>query len=176
MNDTTIPFIENPETEFHLRKLARMLKKSPATISKKLKQLLKQKIITMEKISNHNYFRANTENEKYKQLKFSYNLQKINNSGLIKFLEEKFNFPEAIILFGSWQKAENNKNSDIDILIITPIKKEINLEKLEKKLNTKIQIFQQSRKDISNLKNKNKQLLNNMVNGTTIYGFWEIFK
>lgn len=176
MNTTLNPFIENPETEFHLRELARILKKSPATISKQLKQLTKQKIITMKKLSNHNYFRANTENKQFKQLKFSYNLQKINNSNLIEILEEKFNYPEAIILFGSWQKAENNKNSDVDILIITPTKKKINLEKIEKKLNTKIQIFQHSKKEIENLKNKNKQLLNNMINGTTIYGFWEVFK
>ena len=80
MNTTLNPFIENPETEFHLRELARILKKSPATISKQLKQLTKQKIITMKKLSNHNYFRANTENKQFKQLKFSYNLQTIQSS------------------------------------------------------------------------------------------------
>ena len=176
MNITLNIFIENPEKEFHLRELARKLKKSPTTISKELKQLIKKEIITMKKLSNHNYFRANTENKQYKQLKFSYNLQKIKNSNLIEILEEKFNYPEAIILFGSWQKAENNENSDIDILIITPTKKEINLKKIEKKLKTKIQIFQYSKKGIENLKERNKQLLNNMINGTTIYGFWEVFK
>jgi len=176
MNNTINTFIENPEKEFHLRELARILKKSPATISKQLKKLTKQKIVTIKKLSNHNYFRANTENKNYKQLKFSYNLQKIKNSDLIEILEENFNYPEAIILFGSWQKAENNENSDIDILIITPIKKEINLDKIGKKLNTKIQLFQRSGKEIENMKTKNKPLLNNMINGTTIYGSWEVFK
>lgn len=176
MDNTINPFIKNPEKEFHLRELSRMLKKSPATISKKLKQPLNQKIIIMKKLSNHNYFRANTENRQYKQLKLLYNFQKINKSNLIKILEEKFNYPEAIILFGSWQKAENNENSDMDILIITPTKREINLEKIEKKINTKIQIFQHSKKEIENMKSKNKHLLNNMINGTTIYGFWEVFK
>ncbi len=169
-------FIENPEKEFHVRELARMSKNSPTTISKKLKQLVRGKIITMKKLSNHNYFKANTENENYKQLKLQYNLQKIGNSGLIKFIEEKLNYPEAIVLFGSWQKAENNRNSDVDILIITPIKKLISFEKIEKKLNTKIQVFQHSRKEIENLKRKNKPLLNNMINGIVIYGFWEVFR
>jgi predicted nucleotidyltransferase len=176
MNSILDIFIENPEKEFHLRELSRILKKSPATISKQLKPSLKQEIIVMKKLSNHNYFRANTEDKKYKQLKLQYNLQKINESGIIELLEEKFNYPEAIILFGSWQKAENNENSDLDILIITPSKKEVNLQQIGGKLKTKIQLFQHSKKEIENLKNKNKQLLNNMINGITIYGFWEIFK
>jgi predicted nucleotidyltransferase len=45
----------------------------------------------------------------------------IKNSELISFLEYKYT-PEAIILFGSFSKGENGKNSDIDILIISPIK------------------------------------------------------
>ncbi|NQU83835.1 MAG: nucleotidyltransferase domain-containing protein [Parcubacteria group bacterium] len=176
MNTALNVFIKNPEKEFHLRELARMLKKSPATISKQLKELLKQKIITTKKLSNHNYFRANTENKNYKQLKLQHNLQEINNSRLIEFIEEEFNFPQAIILFGSYAKAENGSRSDIDLLIITPSKKNINLQKFEKKLGKEIQLFIHSRKEIEKMKTANPELLNNWINGIVLYGLWEVFE
>ncbi len=31
-------------------------------------------------------------------------------------------------------------------------------------------------KDINKLKEKNKELLNNIINGITLYGFFEVFK
>ena len=108
-------------------------------------------------------------------MKFSYSLEVIRKSGLINYLIEEFNYPESIILFGSFRKSENNFNSDIDLLIISPVKKRINLEKFEKKLNHKIQLFMYSRKEIENLKIKNKEILNSFVNGFNLYGFWEVF-
>ena len=176
MNNILNLFIKNPEKEYHIREVARILKKSPTTISKNLNELSRQKILIKEKISNHYYFKANAENKEYKRLKLEYNLKKIKESGVIEFLEEKLNYPEAIILFGSWRKSENNKESDLDILVITSNKKELNLNKFEKKLNTKIQLFLFAEKDIERLKSKNKELLNNMINGITLYGFWEVFK
>ena len=176
MNTALSIFIKNPEKEFHLRELARMLKKSPATISKQLEQLLKQKIITIKKLSNHNYFGANTENKNYKQLKLQYNLQEINNSGLIEFIEEELNFPQAIILFGSYAKAENGSQSDIDLLIITPSKKNINLQKFEKKLGKEIQLFIHSKSEIEKIKTTNPELLNSWINGIVLYGLWEVFE
>ena len=100
----------------------------------------------------------------------------LNKSGVINHLIDKFNFPEAIILFGSFAKAENIKRSDIDLLVISPLKKEINLEKFGKKLGHKIQLFVYSSKDIKKMKQNNKELLNNLINGRVIYGYWEIFK
>ena len=49
------------------------------------------------------------------------------------------------------------------------------LERFEKKLKHKIQLFLHSRKEIKTMKTKNKELLNNLVNGVVVYGFWEAF-
>ena len=84
--------------------------------------------------------------------------------------------PEAIILFGSFAKAENIGRSDIDLLVITPAKKEVNIEKYEKNLNHKVQLFLHAKKDIEDMKNKNPKLLNNFINGVKIYGYWELFR
>ena len=111
----------------------------------------------------------------FKQLKLAYSLSILNKSGLISYLEKEFN-PESIILFGSFAKAENTKKSDIDILIITPNKREPNLKDFEKKIGNIIQIHLHSNKDIELMKAKNRELLNNFVNGIILQGYWELFK
>ena len=78
---------------------------------------------------NHLLFKANVENKKFKQLKLNYNLNLLYNSGLIDYLIKELNYPEAIILFGSFAKAENNSASDIDLLIISSSKKYVHKNK-----------------------------------------------
>lgn len=165
-------FIKEPEKEFHIRRISKILKKSPTTISKYLRNFEKQGILKSKRKLNHFLFKANLENEKFKILKLNYNLERLYESKLIDYLVEEFNYPEAIILFGSFSKAENTQKSDIDILVISPLKKDVELNKFEKKLNSEVQLFVYSKKT---LKKINKELLNKFVNGIVIYGFWEAF-
>ena len=169
-------FIEEPEKEFYVRELARILKKSPTTISSKLKEYSKLGILNYEKKLNHLLFKANTESRKFKQIKLNYNLSNISESGLVEYLTEEFNYPKAIVLFGSFSKAENIKKSDIDVLIITALRKELDLSKYEKKLGHKIQLFIHSDKEIVSMQKTNKELINSWVNGIVIYGNLEVFK
>jgi len=168
-------FINEPEREFHVRELAKLTKKSPSTISKYLTEFEKKELLTSEKKLNHLFFKANTKSTAFKDKKLFYNIQKIRNSGLIEQLNDKYN-PEAIILFGSFAKADNIITSDVDILVVTPSKKEINLEKFERKLKHQVQLFLHSKKELETMKASNKNLLNNFVNGIVLEGFWEIFK
>lgn len=168
-------FFNAPEREFHIRELAKITKKSPTTISKYLSSLKKRGVLISRKKLNHLLFKANTQSQYFKDMKLFFNIKMIRDSGLIEHLEEELNYPEAIVLFGSFRKSENIPSSDIDLFIITPSKKELNLQKFEKKLNHKIQLFTHSKSDIENMKTKNKELLNNWINGIVLYGFWEIF-
>lgn len=169
-------FIVEPEREYHIRELAKLTKLSPTTISKYLNEFSKKEILVFRKKFNHLLFKADNENPNFRDIKFSYNLRILRESGLIDFLIKEFNHPKAIILFGSFAKAEDNLNSDIDILIITPIRKDVDLKKFENILKHKIQLFLHSNKEIDKIKIKNKELINNWVNGIRLYGFWEIFK
>jgi len=165
-------FIKEPEEEFHIRKISKIMKKSPTTISKHLKKFKKQGILKSREKLNHLLFKADSESEKFKILKLNYNLKSLSESGLINYLVEEFNYPEAIILFGSFSKAENTQKSDIDILVISPLKKDVKLNRFEKKLNSEVQLFVYSKKS---LKKINKELKNKFVNGMIVYGFWEAF-
>ena len=87
-------------------------------------------------------------------------------------MEEKFNHPSSVILFGSFARGENIKRSDIDILIITPLKKKIDISKFEEKIGHEIQIFTYSKESLKKM--KNKELLNNFINGIVLEGHMEI--
>ena len=167
-------FINEPEREFHIRELAKLTGLSPTTISKYLVEFEKEGILVSKRKLNHLLFKANTESQAFRNKKLFYNIQKLEESGLIDFIDGEFNHPESIVLFGSFRKAENIPVSDIDILIITPVKKEPNLEKFEKKLGHKIQLFMHSKAEIEKLKLKNKELVNNWLNGIVLRGYWEI--
>ena len=138
-------FRKEPEREFHVRELAKLTKKSPTTVSKYLKKLETKNILLLKKKLNHLFYKANTENKAFKDQKLFHNLEKIRKSHIIEFLTQIYN-PEAIVLFGSFAKSENISTSDIDLVLITPVKKEINLEKYEKILQHKIQLFVHSKK------------------------------
>jgi len=169
-------FFEEPEREFHVRELAKLLKRSPTTISKYLNKLKKESVLVSERKLNHLLFKANSNNFQFKDLKLFYNLKNLKESGLLDYLDEELNHPRAIILFGSFVKSENIKKSDIDLFIITSIKKELNLKGFEKKLGHEIQLFLHSNKELEEMKQKKEPLLNSIINGIVLEGYWELFK
>jgi len=169
-------FIENPEKEFYVREIAKKENKSPTTISKVLKNYQKKKVLVSEEKLNHLMFRANSESIEYKLIKINHNLNKLYVSGLISYLESEFNYPSAIVLFGSFSKGEDGKESDVDIFLASNSKKEVDLTKYEMKIGRKVQLFVYSYSDIDRMKEKNKELLNNVLNGIVLSGFLEVFR
>lgn len=168
-------FLDNPQMGFHVREVARKLKKSPTTISAKLKSLQKEGLLLQEKKFNYLFFRANSENPLYKEYKLFYNVLTIRRSGVIECLEDFYNHPAAVILFGSFRKAENLPESDLDLCVITAKKDQPDLKKYEKKLNHEIQLFLYSQAEFKALQKKNPELLNNFINGIVLSGYIEVF-
>ena len=166
-------FFEEPEREFHLREIARIIKKNPVTVKRKLQEFVKKGILNLKKERKFHFYSSNTENSKYKDIKKSYNFEKLSDSGLIDFLKQEFNLP-TIIVFGSFEKGEDNKNSDVDLCIITETKKEASTEKYERLINRRVQLHIFTSKKFKNLKLKNEGLFKNIINGYKIYGFLEI--
>ena len=168
-------FMENPEREIHIRELAKEAKISPTTATNYLEELKKENLLSKEKSRNVILYKANSDNPLFKETKKYYNIKKILKSGLLDYLNQELNYPEAIILFGSYAKGENIKRSDVDIFISTESKKQVSLKEFERKLGAEIHLFIYSKKQIEELKVKNKELLNNVLNGIKLSGFIEVF-
>ena len=130
-------FFEKPFDEFHLRGVAKESNVSAPTAKTQLDKFVKEEFIEKKKKANLVLFKANTNNNRFRLLKTAYSLERIEKSKLIEKLESEFN-PLSIVLFGSAARGEDDSESDLDLLIISKNKKELDLSKFEKKLKREI--------------------------------------
>jgi uncharacterized protein len=160
-------FIDAPSEEFHLRQLARMAGLSPSGALRILRKLEAAGILVKEKTQLSDNYKANLESREYLALKKGYNAYVLKMSGIAEHLSEML-APEAIVVFGSYARGEDHPGSDIDLAIFGAKEKDIDLSEHERYFRRKISLH--FIKDIS----KNKELLNNVMNGITIYGFAKV--
>lgn len=165
--NTLKPFFGDCYKRINVREYARIQKISPPTASKILEGLYKEGLLKKEKENLYNYYFANKDSWLFIDLSRIYWKKILENSGLLEELERNF-LNSVIYLFGSLAKAETKIDSDIDIAIFSLSKKEINLEKFEKLLKRKIQLF--VFKEIRDV--KNEELLKNILNGFKLRGNW----
>ena len=159
------PFLEEPNREFNVRELARIINISPATSSKELKKLAKKGILKGRKERMLLLFKSNLDSEAYRDLKTYHTIKKLKETKLIEILN-KFYLKPTIILFGSASQGLDTETSDIDLLVISEKTKLLETTKFEKKLKRNIHII--PTKNIKDL--KNPHLINNILNGITIQG------
>ncbi len=155
--DELKPFFEDCYREISVRQYAGMIKISPPTASKTLKNLEKNGLLLSENKGIYIYFRANRESFVFKQLSKAYWFNVIN--ALAEKIHEIIAF-KRIILFGSLIKTENSLKSDIDLYLESE-PREINIKEIEKKLNRKVQLH-----FINSMKNEN--LKKNIEQGVVI--------
>ena len=164
-------FFMNPTMKIWVRQIERDLKVPFPSVIRYTKELEKDGIIKSTVAPGITLYSADRTSTAFLLEKKLYNLRSLFSSGLVDFLVQELSNP-TIILFGSYARGEDIEKSDID-LYIESTKKEIpSLDKFEKKLQRKIQLFKY--KDISKV--ENKELANNIVNGITLNGFLEVFK
>jgi predicted nucleotidyltransferase len=162
-------FFINPTIKLRVRQIERELNLPLPSVIRYIKELNQEQILKAEMIAKIRLYSADRSSDVFLTEKRLYNIKTL--TPVVNFLIDKYNNP-TIVLFGSYSRGEDTEDSDIDLFIETPIKKQENLEKFEKKLNRKIQLFKYRR--ITSIKNKN--LINNILNGITLNGFVEVFK
>jgi predicted nucleotidyltransferase len=165
-------FMQEPNREFTLKDISQIIKLAHTSVKTNLEKLTKMKLINekLEKKGKRTYplYKANKLNSDFTKYKKINNLTKILESGLKEYLKEKL-MPKTIILFGSFDRGEDEENSDIDLYIEAKEEK-LDLKKFEKILKRKIQL--QFNQNINNYPN---ELKNNIINGTKIHGYLEVF-
>ncbi|MEK6824686.1 MAG: nucleotidyltransferase domain-containing protein [Nanoarchaeota archaeon] len=164
-------FFVNPTVKLRVRQIERELKNPLPSVIRYTKELEKEKILKKSEIGNVVFYSGDRSSKNFLLEKKLFNIQSLYSSEMIDFLIMELSNP-AIIVFGSYAKGEDVENSDIDLYIETPSKKEIKLEKFGKILKRKIQIF--FYKNIHEI--KNIDLANNIINGIILNGFIEVLK
>ena len=163
-------FFMNPTKKMRVRQIERELKLPLPSVIRYCKELEKEEILKKETTSEISTYSADRTSKKFLIAKRLFNLKSIFESGLLDYMIEEY-FNPVIVLFGSYSKGEDTEESDIDLYVETPKKREFSLQKFEKILNRKIQVF--NYKNIKDL--SNPHLRNNIINGITINNFLEAF-
>lgn len=159
-------FFESPTRQFNVREAARQLKITPATASKKLKLLAKRGILSYRKENVLDFYRANLDNDEYRDLKVFYLIRKLKESGFVEALN-RFYLKPTIVLFGSAAVGLDTETSDIDLVVISEKTIEFpGVKAFEEKLGRPLQIFAVN--DIKDM--KNPHLINNVLNGLIMQG------
>ncbi len=166
-------FLENPTREFHLRELARISGVSTTAVSAETERLVDKNLISRRKDGLYTVFKANSDDREFKDRKKFYTFLSLQKSGLLAYLEDVYRYP-AIVLFGSCSRGEDAEGSDIDLFILTAEKKQANLSAFEKKLGRKVNLLVITEKDLEAAKKKNKELVNNIINGMVISGYLKV--
>lgn len=157
-------FFRKPTYEFHLRELSKELKWGPGKVERIIKKIDKSLIVETRK-KNLRIFKADYNSENFRECKLLWNIK--TTKGFIK----KMPYFECVVIFGSASKGEDIERSDVDLCVIGK-EKHFSVRELEEKTNRKVNIL-----FIDNaLKlRKNKELLNNLINGIIVKGYFKVF-
>lgn len=159
-------FFNEPSKHWHFKDIVKYGKISENRANYWLKQFLKEKIILYTKENGKMpYYTANFDDANYKVRKKLYALEKFYETGFLKHLESLNS--EAIIIFGSFSRADWHTKSDIDLCIIGN-DADFEKGKFENILKRDIQLFTfKNQKEINHI---NPYLINNIINGYFVKG------
>ncbi|MEK6895656.1 MAG: nucleotidyltransferase domain-containing protein [Nanoarchaeota archaeon] len=132
-------FIENPYEEPYLREIAKRLKVSVFAMKDYADHLVKEKILVEKRVSNLRYLKLNMSSLFVKQMKIAYNIKRIEDSGILEYIKKEVPSLSSVILFGSMASGENDKNSDVDLVIIGQSNMlKLSLQEFERKMGKEI--------------------------------------
>lgn len=160
------PFFDDNYRRINVREYAKIQGISPPSASKLLDGFYKEGLLNKEVERRYIYYYANRDDSSFTNLSRVYWCFILKKIGLINYFEQELINP-VIILFGSFANAEVSSKSDIDIALFTISKKELDIGRYNDALKEVHLFMFKSREDV-----KNKNLLNNILNGFKISGRW----
>lgn len=175
-------YFESKKNSLYFNEIKQLSKLSDSSLTNTLNKLLKDNIVTQEKTKSNTFYKI--KDKKLFALKFSeIAIQQFNNLNIgVKTPLRNFlkNIPQeiyTIILFGSASRKEEQKGSDIDLLIITNKKTDLTNNKKEAEITSKhsISLFQATVEEFLN--NKDDVIIQARKIGFPIYkeqNFYEV--
>jgi len=113
-------YFTNPESEYYLRELERLLDIPVSMIRQELLHLEKEGVFKSYKKGNLAYFSIDKSYPLFEELK-SIIFKTIGVKGLLKQALEKLKGTESAFIYGSFAKSTENAASDIDLCLIGEI-------------------------------------------------------
>ena len=130
-----IVFFKEPYRDFHLREIAKLADVSSSTAKRFLDFYSENTLLVKSRRANLVLFKANLENHSFRYMKLSYFMMTVQ-----PFIESLKNaHPNAsIVLYGSCARAEDDSESDMDLLIVGRTTERVDVSNFEKSVGRKI--------------------------------------
>lgn len=134
-------FFTNPEKSFYMQEVGRILGKKPGVFQRTLNALAEEGWLKSEYRAHARFFQANTQHPLYPELKRIV-AKTVGVEGALRDLVERLSEVSVALLYGSFAKGTQQRDSDIDLLVVGKPSAEEKLLKeigsLEKKLQREI--------------------------------------
>lgn len=152
-------FFREPTRVHYIKEISKKINLAHTSVKKHVRELIGEGLVEQTEGDIYTGYRAKRDSPHFIFAKKISNQILLQESGLLDVLKE--NYPEAIIIFGSYDKGEDLETSDIDIY--ADIKRyKTDLEKFESHLKRKIQIIFKGE--------ASKSLMGSINQGTLLYG------
>lgn len=167
-------FFAFPNDEFSFNDICSQVKISKSIGKEVIDYLKNEGFLEVNKIANLLRIRANIEHKYFLGKKIAYNLEKVYESGVVEHIKERIPGSIAIVLWGSFRKGDDIKESDLDIAVEVLGNEEIKIlesgtiPKFGYRDNVKVNIyvFTRNKVDIN--------VFTNIANGILLDGLLEV--
>ena len=163
-------YFTNPDSEFYLRELERMLSIPVSMIRKELLRLEKEGIFAFHKKGNLAYYHVNKAYPLFSELK-SIVFKTIGVQGLLTEALQKIKGIEIAFIYGSYAKGNEKANSDIDLCIVGTVDESILLRRineLEKLLRREINYTLYTEKEFTEKRRKKNSFILDLISNPKI--------
>lgn len=162
--------ILNADSEFYLRETAKRVGISPAYVKRELENLQELNLVLQRKRGNMILFKINKNSPIFEELKSIF----LKTESLGDFLKgnlQKLGEIKHALIYGSFARGVESKESDIDLLIIGSAKEEEllkTLRRVERKIGREVNYIIWSEKEFKERVNKKHHLLIDIIKNPVI--------
>jgi DNA-binding Lrp family transcriptional regulator len=167
MDDALALFLANPDARLSIRETARLMRINPMTARAGLSRLEKQEYVRKEKGDVYPVFVALKETRQFRNAKLYWTLERLRKSGLLEAIDGHYDLP-VTILFGSCARGTDIKTSDLDLCVISDVKRPFPTQKYEKSTGHPVSLHVFSEREWERLRKANNSLRRNIQAGITL--------
>jgi predicted nucleotidyltransferase len=164
-------FFTNPDKAFFMQEVGRMLGKKPGVFQRTLNALEEEGLLKSEFRGNSRFFQANTQHPLYPEVKVII-AKTTGVQGALRDLVKGLKDVKMALLYGSFAKGTERKDSDIDLLVVGKPDVENRLLKeiprYEKKLQREINYKLYSEKEYSEKRKSREPFLEEILTDKNI--------
>jgi predicted nucleotidyltransferase len=163
-------FVSNPDGQYYLRELERLLETPVSMIRKELLRLEAEGMFLSRKRGNLAYFYLNKSYPLYDELK-SMVFKTVGIQGSVRKILDGLKGVEKAFIYGSYARDEASASSDIDLFILGNVNEDVlvrRLRDLEKDLQREINYALYTKRDFERKKKQKDPFVSDVLKGAKI--------